>query len=109
MVRRVRISPPSCLSISHPVPSLLLILVSGSAAFVLGFVCLRSRQTKCASMLPGQSILAKKEKGEKRGHEVEYAGEATGRAFSSRSWDCREAIQCLQASVSSFVTGWGAG
>lgn len=34
-------------------------------------------------MLLGQNILAKKEKGEKRGHEVEYAGEATGRAFFS--------------------------
>lgn len=76
------------LSISHPAPPPLLILLSGSDTFVLGFVCLRGWQTKYGWTLFGLRTLAKKKTGvpwKKRGHQIEYAREAKGRAFLSES------------------------
>ena len=60
MVRRVWISMPLKGSFIHPAPPPLPILLSGSDAFVLGFVCLRGWQTKCSWTPLGQRLLAKK-------------------------------------------------
>ena len=98
------------LSISHPTPSPLPILLSGSDAFVLGFVCLRGWQTKCSWTPLGQRMLAKKMGAaqEEEGLPNWISKGSQRKSFLLQElWDYRDAIQCLQPSEHHGGGRWG--